>query len=558
MSIIHVNQIAARIAPQFEPSIVSNGALHSTPVDAAKPLLTRCLAAYAIQYKTACSDADAGAAVVDGSNDNGIDAIYVNQGNGVVVMAQSKWMSDGTGEPSSADIGKFCRGVEDVLSFEWDRFNAAIQAKRTEVESVINSFDAHVELVLIYTGSQDLAVHGKRQLDDLLTKLNDSSELVSLTILNQAAVHASLAAGSAGAPVVLEFGLANWGRVDEPLNAYYGTVTGSELAAWWSTNGVRLFDRNLRSVLGRTEVNQEITSTAIKRPRDFWYFNNGVTVVANRVTKNLAGGASRDFGTFRADGASVVNGAQTVSTLGRAAASGANLDDVRVLLRVISLENDSANTDYSAEITRTNNTQNRIEARDFATQDPEQTRLMRELAMDGITYAVVRSEETSATEDFIGLPDATVALACARADPSLAVLAKRNIGQFWSDISKSPYKTIFNPSTSGARLARSVRVVRMVEQRLRKHIGDLPKKSGKRYGILVHGNRLIESLVFKQIGGSALDASHFDIAPFGIDAKVDGIVDKVVDVIDTTYGDNFMATLFKNTDKCTYIFAHVV
>ena len=557
MSIVHVNQIAARIRSQFEPCIVNGSPAGLDPAAIEKQLLTRCLAAYAIQYKTACSDADAGAAVVDGCDDNGIDAIYVNQGNGVVVLAQSKWMGDGTGEPSSADIAKFCRGVEDLLSFEWDRFNAAIQAKRTEVEAVISSFDAHVELVLIYTGSQDLAVHGKRLLDDLLAKLNDSSELVSLTVLNQAAVHASLAAGSAGAPVVLEFGLANWGRVDEPLTAFYGTVTGLELAEWWSANGVRLFEHNLRSVLGRTEVNQEITSTATKRPRDFWYFNNGVTVVANRVTKNLAGGASHDFGTFRADGASVVNGAQTVSTLGRAAAGGANLDDVRVLLRVISMERSPADANYSAEITRTNNTQNRIEARDFATQDPEQTRLMRELAMDGITYAVVRSEETKSTGDFIGLPDATAALACARAEPGLAVLAKRNIGQFWSDITKAPYKTIFNPSTSGARLSRSVDIVRAVEQRLRRLIDNLLRKSGKRYGVLVHGNRLIEALVFKKIGNSALDAGNFNLVALGIDAMVDNIVDQVVNIIDTRYSDNFMATLFKNSDKCTDIFNRV-
>lgn len=429
-------------------------------------------------------------------------------------------MADGSGEPSSAEIAKCCRGVEDLLNFEWDRFNGAIEAKRAEIEAVINAFDARVELLLAYTGASELAVHGRTIVNDLLSKLNDSSELVSFGVLNQAGVYSSLAAGAAGDPVSLEFGLANWGRVDEPLVAYYGTITGAELGAWWTSNGDRLFEHNLRSVLGKTEVNQEIASTTSTRPRDFWYFNNGVTVVATRVTKTLVGGASRDFGTFRAEGASVVNGAQTVSTLGRTAVSGGSLDDVRVMLRVISLDQSPTGASYSADITRTNNTQNRIEARDFATQDPEQTRLKRELALDGITYAVVRAEESKASDDFIGLQEATVALACARAEPALAVLAKRNIGQFWADITKVPYKIIFNPSTSALRLHRSVLIVRASEQRLRALISALPRKSGKRYGALVHGNRLIEALVFRKVGSAALEVDGFDLSALDVNGRL--------------------------------------
>jgi len=463
-------------------------------------------------------------------------------------------MGDGSGEPASADISKFCRGVEDLLNFEWDRFNSAVQDKRADIEAVIRAFDARVELVLIYTGSSELAQHGRRILDDLLAKLNDSSELVSLTILNQAGVYSSLAAGAAGNPVHLEFGLANWGRADEPLAAYYGTITGAELAQWWNTNGDRLFEHNLRSVLGKTDVNQEIYTTALSRPKDFWYFNNGVTVVAGNVTKTLVGGASRDFGTFRADNASVVNGAQTVSTLGRTYANGISLDDVRVLLRVISLDASPPEVNYGADITRTNNTQNRIEARDFATQDPEQARLKRELAFEGVTYAVVRSAEGKAGDAFVDLQEATVSLACARAEPGLAVLAKRNIGQFWADLTRAPYKTIFNPSTSASRLHRSVLVVRTVEQKLKGLISELPRLSGKRYGILVHGNRLIEALIFKRIGGAALESENFDLSVLDLEAKTSDVVEKVVKIIEDSYADNFMATLFKNTDKCSDIF----
>jgi len=337
------------------------------------------LAAFGIYSQSSCTEAEAGASVVDGGDDNGIDAIHFSPLSKTLYVVQSKWMKDGPGEPSVGDIGKFCDGVRDLINAEWDRFNAKAQAKRTEVETALESFDAKVCLVLVYTGTSHLAKHGMVRINDLLSSLNDTSEVVSFVPLNQAAVYRVLSSGVSGKSIDLDFGLANWGKVEEPLEAYYGTITGEEVALWWQKNGDNLFERNLRGVLGKTEVNQEVSATIENRPDDFWLFNNGVTVVASRVTKSLAGGSNRELGTFKAEHASVVNGAQTVSTIGKFSGAADSLKKVRLPLRVISLEKAPTNEDYGALITRTNNTQNRIEGRDFVTQDPEQTRLREEL-----------------------------------------------------------------------------------------------------------------------------------------------------------------------------------
>ena len=62
-------------------------------------------------------------------------------------------------------------------------------------------------------------------------------------------------------------------------------------------------------MLGNTEVNKEIENTIQNQPDKFWYFNNGITLIANDVTKNLIGGSSRDSGYFNATNISIVNGA---------------------------------------------------------------------------------------------------------------------------------------------------------------------------------------------------------------------------------------------------------
>jgi hypothetical protein len=45
--------------------------------------------------------------------------------------------------------------------------------------------------------------------------------------------------------------------------------------------------------------------------------DNGITIIASQITKTMAGGGGTDFGTFHCENISVVNGAQTVGTIGR-------------------------------------------------------------------------------------------------------------------------------------------------------------------------------------------------------------------------------------------------
>ena len=170
-----------------------------------------------------------------------------------------------------------------------------------------------------------------------------------------------------------------WGKIEAPHSAFYGMVAGTEVATWWKQFGELLFVKNLRSTLGHTEVNRQILATIEDRPDDFWYFNNGITITAKSVEKTAAGAGNRELGNFKAVGAHVVNGAQTVSSVGRFSGDVTRLEKVKIPLRIISLQ--EAANEYEALITRSNNTQNRIEARDFVSQDKEQQRLRLELQM---------------------------------------------------------------------------------------------------------------------------------------------------------------------------------
>ncbi len=557
MSIIHVNQIGSKINNLFSDRI-DKGDLNPQDKDVQTKILSRCLAAYAIYCVGDTSLDDAAIAVVDGSDDNGIDAIHYSPSNKRMIIVQSKWKKDGSGEPDNGDMRKFKDGVLDLINFELDKFNKKINSKKQMIETALAEFDTKFDLVLIHTGANSLSKHNQQVIDSILKELNDagdgtSEDVVSFHHLNQAIIHSGLASGMDGEPIDLEIGLSQWGRMEEPHQGYFGIVAGEEVANWWGKKGKRLFAKNIRQMLGNTEVNEEVRKTIEEQPENFWYYNNGITIVAESIKKSMVGGNSRDIGSFKASNISIVNGAQTVSVIGKYAQDGgANLAKLRLPIRLISLE--GAPEDFGASVTKTNNRQNKIESRDFVSLDEEQLRLKRELSLEAIEYNIVRSENIKTSASIIDLSEATVALACASTQVGLAVQAKREIGRFYDNLNKSPYKTIFNPQTNGIYLRNVVFSLRKIDEIISLLVSELPKKSGKEYGVLVHGNRMLAFLVFrKNVMHKNANSFDFDINAVNWlnDTKV--VLEKLMNEIESNYKDKFLATLFKNASICKAI-----
>ncbi len=406
--------------------------------------------------------------------------------------------------------------------------------------------------MLAYTGINDLADPSKQDFDDLLAEINDASDILTVKILNQSSLHKFLTIGLSGNPITVDIEIKSWGKVEEPHIAFYGQVEGAHILEWWRVFGTRLFTKNLRSVIGDTDVNNEIKETLSHQPCHFWYFNNGITIVANRITKNMMGGTGNEYGSFHCEGINIVNGAQTVGTIGKFGdKSPEELNDVYVPVRIISLE--TGESDFGDLVTKANNRQNKIENRDFVTLDPEQTRIKQELGIDGIDYNVMRAETFSPSETSFDLVESTTALACASSKVPLVVQLKREIGKLWDVIGRSQYNQLFNPSVSGPYVWRCVRAQRKIDREL-SNIEKIPSLSGRDRGIAIHGNRLIASMVFHE-----MRSSQFKDPSFNYDATVtDEMISRETqryfnslrDFIELYYGNAVIPTLFKNLSKC--------
>lgn len=340
-----------------------------------------------------------------------------------------------------------------------------------------------------------------------------------------------------------------------PYNGYYGHVNGIEIYGWWDKYRKRLFSKNIRGVLGETDVNKEINLTLENNPELFWFYNNGITIIADSIEKNMVGGASTEFGQFTCNNISIVNGAQTVSTIGKFGEDDhSKLEKVFVPTRIIQLNNEDS--DFGQRITKANNTQNRVKNRDFVTFDIEQTRLREELLIDGIDYRISRGEFEMDDQISFDLVESTTALSCALNDVPIVVQLKREIGKLWDDLENAPYKKLFNPKVSGRYVYNCVRTQRLIDNSI-KTLED-SMENPRDQSILIHGNRFISMLIFNTINKKSYSKVKFNFDTPDLVRKMDEKVNiefnKLKSIIDLDYDKSIILTLFKNGSKCKDIY----
>jgi len=556
MSTLKVDQIRRKIQSMFESHLDVND-IGASDSERDQKISSRCLAAFAVYLTSGCSEKEAAESVWDGADDNGIDAAFFDASEKRVIFVQSKWINRGSGEPEARDLSIFVKGVKDSIEQDSTNFHSRLQGRFSDISLRLANPGTSVELVVISTGASTLARHGNTVLDDFINDLNggDPDAIASKSIIGLAEVYSGLANDLSQSNVEVDATILEWSYIPSPYPAYFGLIDGLSLKSWWKKHGKSLVSSNIRHSLGSTEVNNEIRNSASAFPQKFWYFNNGITLIANEAAKAPAGAASKSAGVFSFKGASIVNGAQTVSSLARVDED-EQLGKVRVPIRVILLKD--APEGFGSEVTRTNNLQNRVEPRDFVAQDPEQKRIRQEMAIEGIDYQFVRSDDAVPTATACELVEVTTALACATGESSHAVQIKTGIGRFFGDLKKPPYKTLFNPTTSGAKAFNATVLLREIERWIDRKKLSISKKSGARWGILVHGNRVLAAVVFKKIGIEKLSQpiSDFQLAIKGIDLSdaSEEAHSKMVASIEKDFPGKFLAVLFKNPSMSKNVF----
>jgi hypothetical protein len=154
---------------------------------------------------------------------------------------------------------------------------------------------------------------------------------------------------------------------EQGRDLYVGQVTGAELSEIYRPNRYKLFAMNIRDYVGDTATNKGIRQTAINKPDEFVFFNNGVSAIATHIELDGA-----EPCVLHCDRFSIINGAQTVRSLVKAhRLDPASVKEARVLLRIMRYRYNK-DGEFLSDVTRFNNTQNSIKISDFRSNDPIQ------------------------------------------------------------------------------------------------------------------------------------------------------------------------------------------
>ena len=481
----------------------------------------------------------------------GIDAVYNDTTQKKLILVQSKWRKDGNGSVSQEEASTFAEGVKRLLNFDFDGCNAKLAAKQQEITAAIRDMDYQIEMIFCHTGTQDMNDYALRPFDALLGQVNenDSTDLLVFVETKLQDIYEYLANGQNSNSIVLDdVLLTNWGSVESPLKAYYGTIPVTAIGAWYNQYGNRLFAKNIRYYKGSTEVNQGINDVLKTQPDKFFYYNNGIKILCQKITKKAAYSTSREIGLFALEGVSLVNGAQTTGVIGAVCAEDPEaVASARIFVQMIDL-GDSEDT-QATQITKLSNTQNRIDGKDFVSLDPQQDRLRMELSLAGFQYLYKSGSKIDDPEHQISLDEAIIAQACALSDLSIVALTKRNIGALTESIDKTPYKLLFNGSTNSFSLHNGVQVLRAVDYCIKQNESN---STGRKRLVLVHGNRFLLHLILGQIKSNAGFDTQY-LTSKRISDLVNNIFqeywDKVFNAMEAKYPEAYPAHIFKNVGR---------
>ncbi|WP_368899648.1 AIPR family protein [Morganella morganii] len=533
-------------------------------------MTSRSIAAFCISQLGKADDQQSGESVCDSSLDGGIDAIFVNHSEKIVVAVQSKFNQSGANTWSKDDFLSFKSAIEHLLSGNFDRFDEVLQKKEKDLIAALDDSEYQFKFAMIHTGKKGAAdiilqdmQHWQKELNRDALMPDDMPEedwFFQVHLISAEDIQQWLRDGGHQKVDLIGVELIQCGIIEEPQQAIYGTLTGDQLHEWYNQFGTKLFTKNIRNLLGKTDVNESIKQTVINEPHNFWFFNNGITLLVNEINphrRNIVRNA--DLKTYDFKDVSIINGAQTVSTIGTINnLTIEHLSQVKVLARFIKINSADADS-LSNDITIANNHQNRVTGRDFAAQHHEQRRLANEIAIEGCSYMLLRTGVSPIfSEKNIDMDEALSALACLSAQPHILATLKSNRGKFFENLNGNLYKAVFNPSISGLLLINSVTAYREIE----KTIADLMKSISSRKGknLITHGIRVLTSISMSTLKSKIKSSEKFHITDTEI-AELEKTINCTYSLADKYISENYpsayLARFFQNREKIDEVMSYI-
>lgn len=429
--------------------------------DQDKKQLSRAFSGFVLHKMLEISVAEAAQAVVDDFDDNGLDAIYYKSTDKTLYLVQAKFRE--RVQFDEDDAIRFRNGVELLLGQKYNRFNANVKRRSIELDNVFDEAK-YIQLIVAYIGS-GFSLHANDALKEL-TESEDHHEIGRLQAkieeYGPEKIKVDILAEQSTGTVETTLRLQNFQSLAGQRDTHFGIALVSDLVELHRDNQKALYERNIRYFLGVSEsgVNRSIQETLRTAPDEFFYLNNGITALADEIDQPKGTKTNRSL---KINGLSVINGAQTISSAADFVAQNPSCDisAAKVLVTIIKADSDGA---FGRSITRARNHQNPVSTSNFASLDPRQENLRREVAYFGYSYhyrpeAMPHNSEVSTK--IITIEQAIKALALFEIDSRYPYWLKNEVSRLQNS-EATEYGTLFNSKLTGAQLVNKVKFFRFV------------------------------------------------------------------------------------------------
>ena len=309
------------------------------------------------------------ACVVDAKGDQGVD--FISREGGIVLVVQAKYSGGGRKagkrrleEPS--DFDSFRNVLSRLRSFRTLEMYEPLREVAAEIDWEKDRFQ------LYYTTLRQLSANQANIAEWNVTSMPDLPDLLDRTelqLLDESRLNQelrdTLSLDTSESWIAQLMFTQNedsppWTRLgsNNGRACYVGRVSGTQLAGLFMQHKSILFTLNIRNYIGDTATNKAIRKTAVERPDEFFFFNNGISALAESIEPDKA-----DERILRCKNLSIVNGAQTVRSLHKAQIGNPNTArEVQVLVRLTETtpKKSSVEQEFLDSVTKYNNTQNAI------------------------------------------------------------------------------------------------------------------------------------------------------------------------------------------------------
>lgn len=305
----------------------------------------------------------------DGANDGGIDFVY---DDGVkLYLIQGKSQSDLKYNDIRDAYSKILETVNNFSIGNTNDYNSKLKAI---YKNTIDKLDnPEIEFILFTNTVLDKSVLSK--VDDL--NKNGDFQNYHLVVYGKDEIDNKILSVDDGNMYVsygeLELGNTQYLDYNDGIGAIFTVKAFSLKELYEKKRSEGLFGYNLREQISQASVDNQIDKTISEDKKNFWYYNNGITIGCSDFHKDGNKLKLYDF--------SIINGAQTTSKIGRS-----NLvkrdNDFCLVCKVIKSEN-SLDDDFIRKISEASNSQKPIKPRDLKSNSTEQKILQNNFINNG-------------------------------------------------------------------------------------------------------------------------------------------------------------------------------